>query len=93
MEQASYIAVRDSDLDALVESVNEFLEEGYRLAGPLLHVPKSGSKQAVYVQSLVLESRKDRNGDRKQQGDARPDWREESCAPARWSIARPALRR
>ena len=93
MEQASYIAVRDSNLDALADSVNELLGEGYQLAGPLLHVPKSGAAPAVFVQSLLLANSPDRNGQSERESAMRRDLREESCAPARWSIARPATLR
>jgi hypothetical protein len=94
MEQASYVAVRDSNLDALAESVNELLAEGYQLAGPLLHVPKVGATPAVFVQSLLLAGVAQHKGQSERESDMRREMHEESCAPARWSISRPAsLRR
>ena len=54
MEAQPYIVVRDNDLARLETSVNERIDEGYSIAGPLFAVtPAQGG--VLYVQPMVIE--------------------------------------
>jgi hypothetical protein len=54
MEAQPYIVVRDNDLARLEASVNERIDEGYSIAGPLFAVtPAQGG--VLYVQPMVIE--------------------------------------
>ncbi|HEX4884282.1 MAG TPA: hypothetical protein VFX05_09100 [Casimicrobiaceae bacterium] len=54
MEAQPYLVVRDNDLARLEAAVNERIDDGYSIAGPLFAVtPAQGG--VLYVQPMVIE--------------------------------------